>query len=104
MTVDEARAAWLTADRDSEENSWLALYDLAVPRPLAGICEAAAKARCGLCCTEPGQPCTGPDGYHVARFCNAWRCSLLSTADLNTVFAAAGVFTNDTIIHADGAR
>ena len=33
VTVDQARAAWATAPRDSELDRWRELYDLAVPRP-----------------------------------------------------------------------
>ena len=33
VSVDQARAAWATAPRDSELDRWRELYDLAVPRP-----------------------------------------------------------------------
>ena len=33
VTVDQARATWATAPRDSELDRWRELYDLAVPRP-----------------------------------------------------------------------
>ena len=32
VTVDQARAAWRPAPRDSELDRWRELYDLAVPR------------------------------------------------------------------------
>ena len=32
-SIDQARAAWVTAPRDAELDRWNALYDVAVPAP-----------------------------------------------------------------------
>ena len=34
VSIDQARAAWAAAPRDSELDRWRELYDLAVPRPV----------------------------------------------------------------------
>ena len=70
------------------------------------ICELTRMANCGHCWAAPQQPCvTGrddTDGYHLARFARAARRGLLSTADMETVLAAAGnVFTAASIVYDD---
>ena len=36
-SVDQARAAWVTAPRDAELDRWHELYDVAVPAPLTAM-------------------------------------------------------------------
>ena len=36
-TVDQARAAWITASRDAELDRWHELYDRVVPAPLTSM-------------------------------------------------------------------
>ena len=70
------------------------------------ICELTRMANCGHCWAAPQQPCIagrhGADGYHLARFARAARRGLLSSADMETVLAAAGsVFTAASIVYDD---
>jgi hypothetical protein len=56
----------------------------AQPRSLHEICEDARRADCTVCPAPPGDECASQPlaGYHVARFCRAFRQGLISGPDL----------------------
>jgi hypothetical protein len=74
-----------------------------VPRGPHAICEAIRRANCRYCCALPGEACaslgTGQDGYHVARFVLATQKELITSQDLSSIFEAAVVFTNATVVY-----
>jgi hypothetical protein len=59
----------------------------AAPRALEEITADALRARCGRCWAEPGRPCEGTQGVHLARYQRAHRRGVLSAADLTAVLA-----------------
>lgn len=72
-------------------------------RPLADILEAVRWVTCGHCNEVPGLPCamhpvTRAVGCHAARFAMAFRCDLISGADLIAALDSVLTFTNATVI------
>ena len=72
-------------------------------RPPAELQQAARRATCGHCWASPEIPCTGTEGYHLARFARARRRGLLTEAEFASVLADLDVFTDATVIRG-GAR
>jgi hypothetical protein len=72
-------------------------------RPLTDVIADVTHVICRLCEQPPGTPCDEDGSVHIARVSGAYQLGRISNEDVLTVLHAACVFTNATLISADGA-
>lgn len=95
----EARTATAAERADEAARIERARTGRQAPRTLHALIEQGARlVPCGHCWQHPGTPCDGPDGYHLARFCRAYRRGLITGPEMATVLAGYEVFIPATIV------